>query len=96
MQTEKTTHDECVASGGAGLTILRDRFVFDRESGKFYLLSAEGTTILRAILAGRKDADIETELTSRYRITRGTAMRDLEQFRLKLIRLGLIPASKEN
>ncbi len=74
---------------------MRDRFVFDPTTGEFFLLSAEGAWILRAILSGQAEADIETGLMERYDITRGTAMRDLEQFRLKLSRLGLIPEAQE-
>jgi len=59
-------------------------------------LSQEGTWILRAVLSGKADSEIETGLMDHYGISRGTAMRDLEQFRLRLARLGLIPDPEEH
>lgn len=75
--------------------MIRDRFVFDRASGRFFLLSKEGAWIVNAILGGRTNPEIEAGLMEHYGISRGSAMRDLEQFKLRLTRLGLTAAPKE-
>lgn len=75
--------------------LIRDRFVFDKATGRFFLLSKEGAWILRAIMRGQSTPDIEADLMDHYGISRGTAMRDLEQFKLRLARLGLTAEPKE-
>jgi|SRR6056297_1158943 len=75
--------------------MIRDRFVFDQGTGRFFLLSKEGAWILNAILGGWRNPEIEAGLMEHYGISRGTAMRDLEQFKLRLARLGLTAAPKE-
>jgi len=91
LPPENTDQGEASRDGSGALTIHRDRFVFDPETGHFFLASAEGAWILRAIQSGLSEQDIEAGLIDRYGINRGTAMRDLEQFKLRLVRLGLIP-----
>jgi len=95
LPPEKTDQGEASHIGSGALTIIRDRFVFDPETGQFFLASVEGTWILRAIQSGLSEQDIEAGLIERYGINPGTAMRDLEQFKLRLVRLGLIPKSLE-
>jgi hypothetical protein len=77
------------------IRMIRDRFVFDQATGRFFLLSKEGAWILTAIMHEQDEADTEAALMEHYGISRGTAMRDLEQFKLRLARLGLSAAPKE-
>jgi len=95
VQSKGTDTVRDVRTDHRTLRIIRDRFVFDSESGEFFLLSAEGVWILRAIVSGQCSAEIEAELMKRYGINRGTAMRDFEQFKFRLMQLGLISEKQE-
>lgn len=95
MQSKGTEIARDVGTDHRALRVIRDRFVFDSESGEFFLLSAEAVWILRAIVCGQCSAEIEAGLMKRYGINRGAAMRDFEQFKYRLLQLGLISELQE-
>ncbi|MCC5989421.1 MAG: PqqD family protein [Pararhodobacter sp.] len=68
-----------------------ERFVFDRASGMFFAVSKEAALILRSAWEGLDRDDIRKLLMQRFKIERGTAIRDMEQFLGKLKELDLLP-----
>lgn len=69
-----------------------DLFVFDRVSGTFFSVSEEAALILKAVWDGRGHDEIEEMMIARFQIERGSGIRDIEQFLLKLGELDLLPA----
>lgn len=96
MRNKDTDHGPRTRLSDPSLSVIRGQFAFSPCTGHFFRLSKEGGWILEAILAGKTDAEIESGLMDRYGVNHGTAVRDLEQFQIKLTRLGLVSKPEEH
>lgn len=74
--------------------LIRDRFLFDPKSGRFFTITEQGAWIYRAFRDGKRRREIETELAAHYGVDPGCARRDVEFFASNLIRLGLLDTEK--
>ncbi len=64
-------------------------FLFDPRTGTTYSLNRTGTLLLRALADGSPPERLVERLLAACRVSRQAAVRDVEQFVLRLQRLGL-------
>ncbi|MFY0691000.1 MAG: PqqD family protein [Paracoccaceae bacterium] len=73
------------------IIILRERFVFNRETGAFFTTSREGAFILRAARCGKTRREIEKQVVCEFGVTPAVAASDTERFMLRLEEMQLLP-----
>ncbi len=85
-----------MSSVGKNLALSDNGFLFDPQTGSTYSLNATGTLLLRGLINGLAPERLVERLPEVCGISRQRAVRDVEQFLMRVRGLGLIEPARQS
>ncbi len=85
-----------MSSVSKNLALSDNGFLFDQRTGSTYSLNPTGTLLLRGLINGLAPERLVERLPEVCGISRETAVRDVEQFLLRVQGLGLIGPARQS